>query len=97
MIKKLLSLQKEMDRLIQPTELEMHQIASAMSVECSELWQVIGGPWWRDRQDIPAAKEELIDVLFFWLSLANKLGITQEEVFELYMNKYQKNMERFVF
>jgi len=40
------------------------------------------------------AKEEVIDLLQFWVSLAQAVGLTAEEVFETYKRKNAKNHKR---
>jgi len=44
--------------------------------------------------DLQNARVEVIDMLFFWLSLALCLGLTAEEVFNLYMQKLGVNHAR---
>lgn len=40
--------------------------------------------------DISHSREELIDILFFWLNMANALGLDQESVEQLYLKKRDK-------
>ncbi len=44
--------------------------------------------------DLQNARVEVIDMLFFWLSLALCLGLTAEDVFNLYMQKLGVNHAR---
>lgn len=40
------------------------------------------------------AKVEVVDILHFWISLAQCLGLTAEDVFDLYCRKMEKNHKR---
>jgi len=39
-------------------------------------------------------KEELIDILHFWLSICNSLNLNSEEIFKIYKKKWEINFER---
>lgn len=44
--------------------------------------------------DLQNARVEVIDLLFFWLSLAQCVGLSAEEVYELYRQKLNVNHQR---
>lgn len=45
-------------------------------------------------KDVEAARREVIDILHFWISLAQILGMTPEMVCEMYSAKLAKNLRR---
>jgi len=72
------------------------KITTAIIEEAMEIKEHSNWKWWKKPRDIGKEdlKEELADLLHFWLSLCLKLGFTPEEMFEKYMEKNRKNMER---
>lgn len=44
--------------------------------------------------DLDNARVEVIDLLFFWVSLAQCVGLTAEDCLNLYRQKWQVNIER---
>ena len=44
--------------------------------------------------DLQNARVEVIDLLFFWVSMAQCVGLTAEEVYELYLQKLKVNRQR---
>ena len=44
--------------------------------------------------DLQNARVEVIDLLFFWVSMAQCVGLTAEEVYELYRKKLKVNHQR---
>ena len=44
--------------------------------------------------DLQNARVEVIDMLFFWISLAQCLGLDADDVFRLYQQKLQVNHDR---
>jgi len=44
--------------------------------------------------DLQNARVEVIDLLFFWISMAQCVGLNADEVFELYMKKLDVNHQR---
>lgn len=81
----------------------IHNYITAMSSELEELRNCIHWKHWhkeaRDGKrfrlhDREHAKVEIIDLFFFWMSLAQAVGLTPDEVFELYKGKLGINHER---
>jgi dimeric dUTPase (all-alpha-NTP-PPase superfamily) len=66
-------------------------IEEAMEIKAHSNWK-----WWKTPKDYSKEdlKEELVDLLHFWVSLCLKLGITPEEIYEKYLEKNRKNKER---
>ncbi|CAF0700927.1 dUTPase [Candidatus Methylacidithermus pantelleriae] len=70
--------------------------ARAMSQEVAELTDCVPWKWWARYQTFNAqnAQVELVDLLHFLVSAAQVLGMTSEELFEVYRRKHQINCER---
>ena len=72
------------------------KLTTAIIEEAMEIKEHSDWKWWKKPGNLgrEELKEELIDLLHFWLSLCLKLGFTPEEMFEKYMEKNRKNSER---
>lgn len=44
--------------------------------------------------DLQNARVEVIDLLFFWVSMAQCVGLTAQEAYELYLQKLKVNQQR---
>ncbi|KAB2954342.1 dUTPase [Heliorestis acidaminivorans] len=68
----------------------------AMISELSELLDEVNFKWWKNPKPIneDAVKEELIDILHFFVSMCLKAGLTPEELYERYKKKNQENFDR---
>ena len=69
----------------------------ALSVEVGELANKTRSfKYWSIKSSEPREEvmEELVDVLFFWLSVANSLGYEANELEQMYLEKYQINLDR---
>lgn len=68
----------------------------AISQETAELVDSVPWSWWKHYQkfDEQNARVEVIDILHFVISAAQVLGMTADDVFELYMAKNRVNHER---
>ena len=69
----------------------------AMRQECAELMDSTNWKWWRtkvERFDPQNIAVELVDILHFWMSACQVMGMTPESVFEAYMEKNKVNVER---
>jgi len=73
----------------------LKDIASALGSEADELWKASGGKWWSikgcTREKIAF---EIIDALHFWLMACLKIGLTADEIFEIYSKKLAENYRR---
>lgn len=100
----LLAKQQELDeRIREDRELkwdsqqaELSDICTAMGNEVEELRDETDWKWWSDGSELDeeAAKEELIDILHFWLSAALLLGMDEKEIENIYFQKNEVNGER---
>ncbi len=81
----------------------LNNYIAAMSNELEELRDCMFWKHWckeaRDGRrfelnDLQNARVEVIDMLFFWISLAQCVGLDAEDAFNLYMQKLQVNHAR---
>ncbi len=103
-LQKLLDKQAELDeRIREDRDLEwddpqdeLNDLCTAMANEVEELRDECSWKWWADdtRIDYDEATEELIDILHFWLSAANLLGMDADSIMETYLGKNETNHER---
>lgn len=79
-----------------PVDARIHAICTAMSHEVHELDRLTNWKWWKKANvmDEDAAREELVDILHFWLQCAIELGMTPEQITAQYMAKSAVNIER---
>ena len=75
----------------------------ALASECAELQDTLAWKhWYREAkqgrqyelQDVQNARVEATDMLFFWISICQLLGMSPEDVFRLYAAKLQINHRR---
>ncbi len=70
--------------------------AQALSVELSEVLEEAQYKWWKNYGEIDEAKlkEEIVDVLHFFLGMCIDAGLTSDELFEIYLKKNKENYDR---
>lgn len=68
----------------------------AMMSELAELIDEVNFKWWKNPKpvDTDAVKGELVDVLHFLVSMCLKMGMTAQELHDLYVQKNQENFDR---
>ena len=68
----------------------------ALIAELIEVVNEVNYKWWKNPFEIDKSKlkEEMIDVLHFYISTCMKIGITPDEVLELYKAKTTENKLR---
>ena len=75
----------------------------ALAGECHEMQDCLSWKhWYREAkegrqyqlQDVQNARVEAVDMLFFWISLCQILGLTSEDVYRLYATKLGINHRR---
>lgn len=67
----------------------------AVISELGELLDEVSFKWWKDENvNRTAVKEELVDILHFFVSMCIKAGISSQELFEAYIEKNKQNFER---
>jgi len=75
----------------------LRNYALAMTQEISELIDSTNWKWWRTKVDLfdeQNVKVELIDILHFWISACQVMGLTPEDVFRMYVQKNEINAQR---
>jgi dimeric dUTPase (all-alpha-NTP-PPase superfamily) len=68
----------------------------AMMSELAELIDEVNFKWWKNKKavDPSLVKDELVDILHFFVSMCLKTGMSAEELFERYTNKNKENHDR---
>ncbi len=68
----------------------------ALSQELAELIDSVPWKWWAKYQklDLQNAKIEVVDLFHFLVSLAQTLGMTADDVYQIYTKKNKVNHER---
>ena len=79
-----------------PMEVWIQKELLALMSEMSEVLDEVNFKWWKNPQPINqnALKEELIDMLHFWVSMCLETGMTADEVHQRYVQKNQENHDR---
>ena len=70
-----------------------------MDTKISELAEVldeVNFKWWKNERPIneDAVKEELVDILHFFVSMCLSYGMTAEELHSIYLKKNKENFDR---
>jgi dimeric dUTPase (all-alpha-NTP-PPase superfamily) len=72
-----------------------HELCSAMASECMELWGISGGKWWKKTESsMREQKEELADILHFFVATCINMNITPKELYASYIRKLAINYQR---
>ena len=68
----------------------------AITSELGELLGEVNFKWWKNKKELDQAaiKEELIDILHFYISMCYRAGMDADELFEIYRSKNQENYDR---
>ena len=76
------------------TAIEKHAIA--LNCEMAEVMEETNYKWWKNQKDVDMdkVKEELIDVLHFYVSMCLDTGMTSDELYDIYMGKNKENFDR---
>lgn len=74
----------------------MQKKAIALIAEVTELMDEINYKWWKNEKPIDehAVKEELTDVLHFFVSMCLEAGMTADELYAIYCDKNKENVKR---
>ncbi len=75
----------------------VRKYALAMTQEISELVDSTNWKWWRTKVDLfdeQNLKVELIDILHFWVSACQVMGLSPDDVLRMYTQKNAINAER---
>lgn len=68
----------------------------AMNQEMAELTDSVPWKWWAKYQQFDAQNVavELIDLLHFWISACQVMGLSADDVFKIYTQKHEVNCKR---
>ncbi len=74
----------------------MQKEVLAMISELAELLDEVNFKWWKNKKPVEPekVKEELIDILHFFVSMCIKAGMDSKEVFTRYIQKNKENFDR---
>ncbi|MCK4305122.1 MAG: dUTPase [Candidatus Eisenbacteria sp.] len=90
----------DFDRIPHDRELQntwLRNYALAMTQEVSELVDSTNWKWWRTKVDLfdeQNLKVELVDILHFWVSACQVMGLSAEDIYRMYMQKNAINAKR---
>ena len=74
----------------------LQRLTLAMLSEMAELLDGVNFKWWKNPKpaDEDYIKEEIVDILHFFVSMALRSGMDAEELFRRYMAKNRENFDR---
>ena len=77
-------------------EVWQQKLTLAMLSELSELLDGVNFKWWKNSKPIDSeyVKEEIVDILHFFVSMALRAGMDAEELYRRYLAKNQENFDR---
>lgn len=80
---------------IRPEEWIQKQTLAVMS-ELAELLNEVNFKWWKNPKEVNTmnVKEELIDILHFFVGMCNRIGMSSTELFKIYIEKNKENFKR---
>ena len=68
----------------------------AMISELAELIDEVNFKWWKNEKpvDTDKVKDELVDILHFFVSMCLKTGMSADELHQRYLDKNKENFDR---
>jgi len=74
----------------------MQKETIALIAELMEMLGEVNYKWWKNPKevDMEAVKEEMVDVLHFFVSMCLKTGMDADELHRRYLEKNKENFER---
>lgn len=68
----------------------------AMMSELAELIDEVNFKWWKNPKPVDqhAVKEELVDILHFFVSMCLKMNMSAQELYDMYILKNKENFDR---
>ena len=68
----------------------------AMISEMAELLEEVNFKWWKNPKPIDkdAVREELVDILHFFVSMCLDAGMDADEMYTMYLDKNHENFKR---
>lgn len=79
-----------------PMEQWIQKETLAMISELAELIDEVNFKWWKNPKpvDVGKVKDELVDVLHFFISMCHKTGMDADELYQRYLDKNKENFDR---
>ena len=79
-----------------PTDKWIQMQTLAMLSELAELIDEVNFKWWKNPKPVEEdkVKEELVDILHFFVSMCLTSGMSAQELFDRYIAKNQENFDR---
>lgn len=79
-----------------PPEVWIQKETLAMISELAELIDEVNFKWWKNEKPVneQRVKEELVDILHFFVSMCLKMDMTAQELHDMYMEKNKENFDR---
>ena len=83
-------------KLDYPQEVWIQKGVLAMISELSEVLDEVNFKWWKNPKELNehAIKEELVDVLHFFVGMCIRSGMTADELYRIYTEKNRENYDR---
>lgn len=74
----------------------IQKLTLATLSELSELLEEVRFKWWKNPQPVDEVrvKEELVDILHFFISMCLDAGMAPDELHRMYLEKHQENLDR---
>ncbi|NLT98292.1 MAG: dUTPase [Christensenellaceae bacterium] len=79
-----------------PMEVWIQRETLAMLSELAELIDEVNFKWWKNPRpvDLDNVKNELVDILHFFVSMCLKTGMDADELYRRYLEKNKENFAR---
>ena len=79
-----------------PDEKWIQMQTLAMLSEMAELIDEVNFKWWKNPKPVNSdnVKDELVNILHFFVSMCLRAHMSPEELFERYLNKNKENFDR---
>jgi dimeric dUTPase (all-alpha-NTP-PPase superfamily) len=79
-----------------PMEQWLQKQTLAMVSELAELLEEVNFKWWKNPHELDAGniREELADILHFFVSMCLEAGMTADDLFAVYAGKNKENFNR---
>lgn len=79
-----------------PNDVWIQRQTLAMLSELAELIDEVNFKWWKNEKaiDVDNVRNELVDILHFFISMCIKSGMDAEELFARYVEKNKENFMR---
>ncbi len=79
-----------------PMEQWLQKQTLAMVSELAELLEEVNFKWWKNPHELDAGniREELADILHFFVSMCLEAGMTADDLFTVYAGKNKENFDR---